>query len=373
MLQPCTFCVVIHTPHNLWCARSMGMPAESPLPEMSGGCGLSKCENGFCACDMRAYDKEFEARVRARVELYNSQLKQRDSFVRRAATELVDRATGIALGAVNYDNPCLSACTPSTGPSINVCTLDPAGQLPTTEMLDGAPAWPIEQVVTELSQAAQIRLPELEWQQLTGDKVFRLQVPGTESSSSTGGARSIADAFQSGPETDSYVRMPVGMTGKLVRAEQRPLSGFSCGGAHDAGSSSLDIREPTDDLTITDSELGTCIGLCDTGHCYDGCKCSLRLKRKRPVVHAPAADIADGTFKRPALFKKGDAVEFASPERRIQVRTFGTVESVQHVGAQPYYTVTSTKGTIYSFHPLLNVHTATGMLAVQPPGAHKIC
>jgi hypothetical protein len=67
------------------------------------------------------------------------------------------------------------------------------------------------------------------------------------------------------------------------------------------------------------------------------------------VVHAPAADIADGTFKRPALFKKGDAVEFASPERRIQVRMFGVVESVQHVGAQPYYTVTSTKGTIYSF------------------------
>ena len=143
--------------------------------------------------------------------------------------------------------------------------------------------------------------------------------------------------------------MPIGMTGKLVRAEQRPLAGFSCGGAHDTGSSSLDVREPTDDLTITDSELGTCIGLCDTGHCDDGCKCSLRLKRKRPVVHAPAADIADGTFKRPALFRKGDAVEFASPERRIQVRTFGTVESVQHVGAQPYYTVTSTKGTIYSF------------------------
>ena len=74
--------------------------------------------------------------------------------MRRAATELVDRATSIALGAVNSDYPCLPACTPSTGPSINVCTLDPAGQLPTTEVLDGAPAWPIEQVVTELSQAA---------------------------------------------------------------------------------------------------------------------------------------------------------------------------------------------------------------------------
>ena len=66
-------------------------------------------------------------------------------------------------------------------------------------------------------------------------------------------------------------------------------------------------------------------------------------------MHAPAADLADGTFKRPPLFRKGDAVEFASPERRIQVRTFGTVDSVHHVGAQPYYTVTSAKGTIYSF------------------------
>ena len=78
-------------------------------------------------------------------------------------------------------------------------------------------------------------------------------------------------------------------------------------------------------------------------------RCSMKLKRKRPVVHAPAADLADGTFKRPPLFRKGDAVEFASPERRIQVRTFGTIDSVHHMGAQPYYTVTSAKGTIYSF------------------------
>ena len=89
--------------------------------------------------------------------------------------------------------------------------------------------------------------------------------------------------------------------------------------------------------------------MCDTGHCADGCKCSLKLKRKRPVVHAPAADLAGGTFKRPALFKKGDAVEFIALERRIKIRTFGTIESVQHMGAQPYYTVASTKGTIYSF------------------------
>ena len=177
MLQPCAFCLVIHTPNNLWCARSMGMPAESPLPVMSGGCGLNKCDNGFCACDMRAYEKEFEARVRARVELYSSQLEQHDSLMRRAATELVDRAVGIALNAIHSDNPCISACTPSNDPSVNVYTLDPAEQLLTTEVLDDTLAWPIEQVVTELSQAAQIRLPELEWQQLTGEKVF-LPEPG---------------------------------------------------------------------------------------------------------------------------------------------------------------------------------------------------
>ena len=91
-------------------------------------------------------------------------------------------------------------------------------------MLDDTLAWPAEQVITELSQAAQIRLPDLRWQQLTGEKVV---------SSTAGEARSIADAFQSGPETESYVHLPIGMTGRLVRAEQHPLAGFSCGGAHD--------------------------------------------------------------------------------------------------------------------------------------------
>ena len=104
-----------------------------------------------------------------------------------------------------------------------------------------------------------------------------------------------------------------------------------------------------DDSPTTDGELEACIGICDVGRCADGCKCSLKLKRKRPMVHAPAADLADGTFKRPPLFKQGDAVEFAAPERRIKVRTFGLVDAVKHVGAQPYYVVTSAKGTIYSF------------------------
>ena len=42
-------------------------------------------------------------------------------------------------------------------------------------------------------------------------------------------------------------------------------------------------------------------------------------------------------------------MEFLAPDRRIKVRTFGTIESVQHMGAQPHYTVVSAKGTIYSF------------------------
>ena len=104
-----------------------------------------------------------------------------------------------------------------------------------------------------------------------------------------------------------------------------------------------------DDSPTTDGELEACIGICDVGRCADGCKCSLKLKRKRPMARAPAADLADGTFKRPPRFKQGDAVEFAAPERRIKVRTFGVVDAVKHVGAQPYYVVTSARGTIYSF------------------------
>ena len=367
-------------------------------------------------------------------------------------------------------------------PFVNVCTLDTAERLLldsversllTDEMLGDEPAWPMEQVVAELSQAAQQQSAELKWQHLTGEKAFLpdkvecaltedctmteaptlesndsvdaagfLQqrssadtsqaplvfincndgVPGcmcsqpgpglgdcalgsspstggahvspvevscalegcpnpgfhdlltdthercctlaherilaahvlmacTKSASSTGEAQSISVAFQSGPETETYVHMPVGMTGELVRAEQHPLAGFSCGGAHDMGSSSIEPREPIGDLTTTctDDELSTCVGICDTGQCADGCKCSWKLKRKRPLVHAPAADLAEGTFKRPALFRKGDAVEFVAPERRIRLRTFGTIQSVQHVGAQPYYTAVSAKGTIYSF------------------------
>ena len=160
----------------------------------------------------------------------------------------------------------------------------------------------------------------------------------------------MSEAFQSGPVTESYPPLPVGFTGNLVHAGQHPLADFSCGGALARALVNGPSTEGSqDDSTTTDGELEACIGICDVGQCADGCKCSLRLKRKRPLVHAPAADLADGTFKRPPLFKEGDAVEFAAPERRIKVRTFGIVDAVKHVGAQPYYVVTSAKGTVYSF------------------------
>jgi hypothetical protein len=182
MLQPCAFCLQTHTPVNPWCALSIGMPEQSPLPEMSGGCGRSRCDNGFCACDMRAYEKEFLARTLARVGMYNSQLELRDSLMRRAAAELVDRAINIALDAINSDKPCLqSANTPSFAHSVNVGISDTAERLfldsaarslTTDAMPDGEPAWPIQQVVTELLHAAQQPAAELTCQQLVGENIF---------------------------------------------------------------------------------------------------------------------------------------------------------------------------------------------------------
>ena len=78
MLTPCLFCFVSHTPQNPWCALSMGMPDQCPSPDTSAGCTRSQC-NTRCACDMRAYDKEFQARTRARVDLFNSQVESHDS------------------------------------------------------------------------------------------------------------------------------------------------------------------------------------------------------------------------------------------------------------------------------------------------------
>ena len=263
MLQPCAFCMVTHTPANLWCALSMGMPEESPVPEMSGGCGLSKCDHGFCACDMRAYDKEFKARMRARVDMYKSQLELHDSLMRRAAAELVSRAVGDALNAFVNDpvnHPAPGLMTGCIFLDSAEHTLDPVELLLTTEMLNDDRVWPIEQVVTELSQAAQMQPADLKWQQLTGEKSFS---PG----SSTGGAQSISNASRSEPKAEDDMHVPMCITGELARAEHHPSAGFACGGAHDTGSSGIEPRVPIDDFTTTDSELGTCIGMCDTGHC----------------------------------------------------------------------------------------------------------
>ena len=77
--------------------------------------GRSRCDNGFCACvtcDMRTYEKKFRARTLSRVELYNSQLELRDSLLCRAASELVSRAVGSALGSIaNSHDPCTHLLT----------------------------------------------------------------------------------------------------------------------------------------------------------------------------------------------------------------------------------------------------------------------
>ena len=107
VLQPCEFCLLIHTPAAPWCALSLGMPEQSPSPERSGGCGMSRCDHGWCTCDMRTYGKEFHARTLARVALYNDQLELRDSLLCRAASEMVGRAFDNALDSVcNSCNPC---------------------------------------------------------------------------------------------------------------------------------------------------------------------------------------------------------------------------------------------------------------------------
>ena len=350
VLQPCEFCLLTHSPADPWCALSLGMPEQPPLPERSGGCGKSRCDNGFCACDMRTYDKEFRARTLSRVELYNTQLELRDSLLCRAASELVSRAVDSALGSVaNYHKATLPASNLVTAEQPLVA----AGQL-LTMVDDDETAWPIDQVVAELSHAAQEQSRDMPWQRLTGEKTCSPTgnpVNRDNSALSPSGSVFTSVSTERLPITmDSAERLLTTETGHLVCAEQHPLADVSPGGALEhalmGGPSTVGSL---DDCSTTDGELEECIGICATGQCADGCRCSLKLKRKRPVVHAPAADLADGTFKRPPLFQEGDAVEFTAPERRIKVRTFGIVSAVRHAGAQPYYVVTSTRGTIYSF------------------------
>ena len=86
--------------------------------------------------------------------------------------------------------------------------------------------------------------------------------------------------------------------------------------------------DATDDETTTDIEAGACAGYCDTSTCGSECKCSTRFKRQRPIVRAACDLLPVGTFRRPPLFKCGDEVQFAAPDRRIRLRTFGTITSV---------------------------------------------
>ena len=148
MLAPCLFCFILHTPQNPWCALSMGMPGLYPSPDTSAGCTRSQC-NTRCTCDMRAYDKEFQARTRARVDLFNSQMGIHDSLICRVAADLVSHAVEGAL--ISFDR-FSSTRSLTTTLSADVHLLDPAEQLLTTEALDDTVGWPLEQVVAVMSQ-----------------------------------------------------------------------------------------------------------------------------------------------------------------------------------------------------------------------------
>ena len=65
------------------------------------------------------------------------------------------------------------------------------------------------------------------------------------------------------------------------------------------------------------------------------------FKSQRPIVRAACDLLPVGTFRRPPLFKCGDEVQFAAPDRRIRLRTFGTITSVVYDGAVPQYVVTT--------------------------------
>lgn len=97
--------------------------------------------------------------------------------------------------------------------------------------------------------------------------------------------------------------------------------------------------DATDDEATTDIEVEACVGYCSTGTCNSECKCSARFKRQRPIVRAAGDLLPAGTFRRPPLFKRGDEVQFAAPDRGIQLRNFGSITSVIYDGAAPQYVV----------------------------------
>ena len=74
-------------------------------------------------------------------------------------------------------------------------TLDPAEQLLTTET--EPLAWPLEQVVAEMSQAAQVDVSDMKWQEMTGKKTLPQralkldETPSLESSDSAGVSLSL--------------------------------------------------------------------------------------------------------------------------------------------------------------------------------------
>ena len=68
------------------------------------------------------------------------------------------------------------------------------------------------------------------------------------------------------------------------RSSDRSRSGRSQRGVSIGGAIPIGGADATDDDTTTDSELGVCVGCCDTGSCVDGCNFAIRLKRRRSIV-----------------------------------------------------------------------------------------
>ena len=417
MLVSCEYCMLQHSPQSLWCALSMGMPERCPSPA-SGGCGRSQCERS-CSCDMRQYIKEMDFRTKARVNLYESQKElhtilvqqEADALIYRAAAELVSRAVDDALTSLDrissthsltagrfsstrsltlsphealkrcvvcrsfpckcrddVEDECMicnevpCVCNASggalehalrSGPSTN----GPRDDSPTTG--GEPPAWPLEQVVAELTHAAQpcgCRVDPRELHPLSGILLVAPTPHCAGFAFDPASALRMA-AVTGGALQNSSVPIAAGcelcdthFTCEFYRGTDRcddGVPGCNCSqrGVSIGGAIPIGGADATYDDTTTDSELGACVGCCDTGSCVDGCNFALRLKRRRPVVRVSSDEWPADTFKCPALYKRGDTVQFVAPDRRIQLRTFGTIVAVTYSGATPLYVVATTNTT----------------------------
>ena len=100
---------------------------------------------------MRSWIKEVNYRVSARVDLYNVQVELPTTLIHTAVHELVSQCITNALQAY-ADDPCARLDTAERLP----------GRLLTSDWqdVDDEPYWPVEQVVAEMSHAAQSQSPD---------------------------------------------------------------------------------------------------------------------------------------------------------------------------------------------------------------------